>query len=164
MRRNRRGNRYQIDKMYILSYIAKARTLLSIGHLVRARASGLRLSGPIADATIGKVESPMKMMRLAISILLTILAAKSWALAQDTVGVDTQGLTSLASSISSGSYGAGFYGPGLTGPGSYGPRSYGPGSYGPGTGAYTGPPTPFTYFTQGGPAAGGVAVPNAPSQ
>ena len=76
----------------------------------------------------------------------------------------TGGLTSPPSSISSGSYGTGFYGPGLTGPGSYGPRSYGPGSYGPGTGASTGPPTPFTYFTQGGPAAGGVAVPSAPSQ
>jgi hypothetical protein len=106
----------------------------------------------------------MKITWLLASVLAMSATPMPWALAQDTVGVDTQGLTSLPSSISSGSYGTGFYGPGLTGPGSYGPRSYGPGSYGPGTGASTGPPTPFTYFTQGGPAAGGVAVPSAPSQ
>jgi hypothetical protein len=106
----------------------------------------------------------MKITWLLASILAMSAILMPWALAQDTVGVDTQGLTRLPSSISSGSYGAGFSGPGLTGPGSYGPRSYGPGSYGPGTGASTGPPTPFTYFTQGGPAAGGVAVPSAPSQ
>jgi len=106
----------------------------------------------------------MKITWLVASVLAMSVTVIPWALAQDTVGVDTQGLTSPPSSISSGSYGTGFYGPGLTGPGSYGPRSYGPGSYGPGTGASTGPRTPFTYFTQGGPAAGGVAVPSAPSQ
>src|SRR5215467_12035354 len=103
-------------------------------------------------------------MRLLTSVTLMSAAVMPWAHAQDTVGIDTQGPAGQPSSISSGSYGTGFYGPGLTGPGSYGPRSYGPGSYGAGTGAFTGPRTPFTYFTQGGPAAGGVAVPSAPSQ
>jgi hypothetical protein len=106
----------------------------------------------------------MKMPRLVTSVLLMSVSAIPWALAQDVVGVDTQALTGLPSSISSGSYGAGFSGPGLSGPGSYGPGSYGPGSYGPGVGASTGPSTPFTYFTQGGPAAGTVPVPSAPSQ
>jgi hypothetical protein len=61
-------------------------------------------------------------------------------------------------STSSGSYGPGFSGPGLTGPGSSGPGYYGPGSYGPGVGASPSPPTPFSYFSSGGAAAGTPAV------
>jgi|SRR6516165_4919399 len=142
------------------------RMLLSIAYRSRASAAGLPPAGTSRDmARIGG-RIAMKITWLVASVLAMSVTVIPWALAQDTVGVDTQGLTSPPSSISSGSYGTGFYGPGLTGPGSYGPRSYGPGSYGPGsygpgTGASTGPPTPFTYFTQGGPAAGGVAVPSA---
>ena len=61
-------------------------------------------------------------------------------------------------STSSGSYNPGFSGPGLTGPGSSGPGYYGPGSYGPGAGASPSPPTPFSYFSSGGAAAGTPAV------
>src|SRR5215468_9312153 len=106
----------------------------------------------------------MKIMRLLTSVTLMSATVMPWAHAQDTVGIDTQGPAGQPSSVSSGSYGAGFYGPGLTGPGSYGKGSYGAGLYGPGVGASTGPPSPFTYFTQGGPATGGVAAPSAPSQ
>ena len=106
----------------------------------------------------------MKMPRLVTSVLLMSVSVIPWALAQDTVGIEAQGPSGQPSSISSGSYGAGFSGSGLSGPGSYGPGSYGPGSYGPGIGASTSPPTPFTYFTQGGPAAGTIPVPSTPSQ
>ena len=103
----------------------------------------------------------MKTTRLLIYALLIDLISMPWALAQDTIGIETQGPPGQPSSISPGSYGTGFYSPGLTGPGSYGPGSYGPGSYGPQVGGTTGPPTPFTDFSQGGAAAGTPAVPSA---
>jgi hypothetical protein len=104
----------------------------------------------------------MKIMRLLTSVTLMSAAGMPWAHAQDTVGIDTQGPAGQPSSVSS--YGAGFCGPGLTGPGSYNAGSYGRGSYGPGVGAPTGPTTPFTYFSQGGSAAGTISVPSARSR
>jgi hypothetical protein len=106
----------------------------------------------------------MKMTRLLKSLSLMSVTMTPSALAQDNGGIDTQGLPGQPSSVSSGSYGAGFYGPGLTGPGSYGAGTYGRGSYGPGVGAPTGPTTPFTYFSQGGAAAGTISVPSARSR
>jgi|SRR6516164_2817690 hypothetical protein len=106
----------------------------------------------------------MKMTRLLTLALLISVKLIPWAWAQDTGGIETQGLPAQPPSISSGSYGTGFSGSGLTGPGSYGSGSYGRGSYGPGVGASTGPPTPFTYFSQGGPAAGTISVPSAKSR
>ena len=103
----------------------------------------------------------MKRLWLLTLIAVTGVAGMSWAMAQDTVGVDTQSLPGQQSSISVGAYGEGLYGRGLSGPG-----SYGPGAYGRGLGAATGPATPFGTFSLGGAAAGtvGVGVPSIPSR
>jgi hypothetical protein len=104
----------------------------------------------------------MKRLWLLTLMAVSGVATVSWAMAQDTIGADTQTLPGQqSSSISVGSYGEGLYGRGLFGPG-----SYGPGSYGRGVGAATGPATPFGTFSLGGAAAGtvGVGVPSAPSR
>jgi len=103
----------------------------------------------------------MKTTRLLTSVVLMSAIAVPWALAQNTVGSGTPG---LPSSVSSGSYGPGFVGPGVTGPGSSGFGSYGAGSYNSGVGASTAPPSPFTYFSQGGAAAGTIALPSVRSR
>jgi hypothetical protein len=113
-----------------------------------------------------EVGSVMKTTRLLASVVLMSAIAMPWALAQNTIGIGTQSGAAPGepSSVTSGSYGPGFAGPGLTGPGSSGSGSYGSGSYNSGIGASTAPPSPFTFFSQGGAAAGTIAAPSAKSR
>ena len=104
----------------------------------------------------------MRTTRLLTSVVLMSATFAPLPLAQDTAGIGTQ--TPPPTGVNYGSYGAGSYGGGFYGPGITGPGSYGPGSYGPGFGASPTPPTPFTYFSQGGSAAGAVAGPSARSR
>ena len=104
------------------------------------------------DGVISSLDGVISMKSLQLLAFVALMSATAMpSLAQE------QGRTHPPST-SSGSYGPGFSGPGLTGPGSSGPGYYGPGSYGPGSGASPSPPTPFSYFSSGGSAAGTPAV------